>query len=289
MKQDSGYKLRFFAMLLLGLSIAGYGLAAMLSLDSGGNVALIQVHGTIGIAQPMQAGLNPDSIIELIDKAEDTPGIMAVVFDINSRGGAPVASQRIVERIQALNKTSVAVIRDTGASSGYWIASACDYVIASKYSVTGSIGVYGSYIGYYGLMDDYNVSYERYVGGELKDMGSPFKQPSELEAQVLRGKVRVMHELFLKDIQQNRNLSDLQLSQVASGTILLGQEAFELGLVDEVGGDRELELYLEQELGTGRVAMQKLKPRQGLLEGLLSMLSKAPLGVQAETAQLQLT
>jgi hypothetical protein len=59
--------------------------------------------------------------------------------------------------------------------------------------------------------------------------------------------------------------------------------------VDEVGGDRELELYLEQELGTGRVAMQKLKPRQGLLEGLLSMLSKAPLGVQAETAQLQLT
>jgi len=271
MKQELRFKTRYFSFLLLALILAGYIISMLLATETG-NVGVIPVHGTIGEGL---SGVAPEQVIELIDKANENPSIAAIVFDINSRGGSPVASQRIVDKIKRINKTTIAIIRDIGASSGYWIASACNHVIASKYSITGSIGVYGSYIGYYGLMKDYNVTYERFVSGELKDMGSPFKQPTQVEKQLLQSKIKLMQGYFLEDVKQNRNLSEKELSQISTGVILLGKEAKALGLVDEVGGDTELEAYLNSLNISPSFTSYKL--RHSLIKSLSSMLTRNPI------------
>ena len=105
-----------------------------------GNVALIKIEGEIG-GQSIFGGVSVDDIISLIDEAERNPNVKVVVFSINSPGGSIVSVQEIVERIKVMEKPRIAWIRDVGTSGAYWIASACDAIVASPFSITGSIGV----------------------------------------------------------------------------------------------------------------------------------------------------
>jgi protease-4 len=141
--------------------------------EQSGNVAVIPVKGTI-----MTEGSNDlfssasiassTQIVADIEDASNDPEIKAIIFEIDSPGGAPVASDEIVQAIKNSNKTTVAWIRETGASGAYWIASATDYIVANKLSITGSIGVLESYLEFSGLMDHYNVTYERMNGGNTR-------------------------------------------------------------------------------------------------------------------------
>jgi protease-4 len=286
MKQNSGF--RFFLFLLAGLFIISWIIAAIMGGFTGedvysGNIAVIPIQGFIGFSSPgaFSDVLSPDTTKGLIQKAALAPNIKAIVFDINSGGGTPVASETIVNAIKGVNKTTVAIIRDIGASGAYWVASAADAIIASKYSITGSVGVRGSFIGYYGLLQRYNMSYERLVSGELKDVGDPFKPMSEAERAILQKRIDEMHMLFLEDVQANRNLTSVQRAQISTGNIYLGQEAKALGLVDIVGGDAELEAYLKHTLNLTQLTAVRLEPKKSFWESLPSLFAKFPLQVSS--------
>ena len=160
-----------------------------------GNVAVIAIKGPImaensGGMFGSGAATSTD-IVNYIEEAEKDPGVKAVLFEINSPGGTAVASDEIAQAIHLLkektNKTTVAWIREVGASGGYWIASASEYIVANRMSITGSIGVISSYLDFSGLMDRYDVNYQRLVSGEHKDMGTPFKPLSKEEEIILLG------------------------------------------------------------------------------------------------------
>lgn len=146
---------------------------------SDANVAIIPVKGVIMVDDSSSLFTDyasSEDIKELIVKANKKPMIKAIILDINSPGGSAVASQEIADAMKRTNKTSVAVIREVGASGGYWVASSCDHVIANSMSITGSIGVIASYLQFSGFLNDYNVTYERLVAGKYKDMGTPYKE-----------------------------------------------------------------------------------------------------------------
>src|SRR3990172_9614359 len=181
--------------LIIGLFVALFVFSLFMSLmikafsdfddDNGvgfGNVAIIRIYGPI---LTTDGGLlsgevtKSDDILKFIKKANESDEIKAVVFEINSPGGSAVASDEIGRAIKEMNKTTVAWIREVGASGGYWIASSTDHIIANRMSITGSIGVIGSYLEFSGLLNRYNVTYQRMVSGKYKDMGSPFKELSD--------------------------------------------------------------------------------------------------------------
>src|SRR3989344_5530558 len=124
------------------------------------------------------------SISWFLEKDQDVIGEKIIVLPLEGTitsggstdlfGGSSLSSLTFAEKIKELNKTKYAVIREVGASGAYWVASATDKIYASPMSITGSVGVIGSYLEFSGLFDKYGVGYERLVGGEYKDIGSPF-------------------------------------------------------------------------------------------------------------------
>ncbi len=246
--------------IILGLVILSFFLSVIASVfieddfnGIDGNVAVIEITGTILAEEDVdfifEEVTSSDDIRTLIRRAERNDDIKAIVFKINSPGGSAVASEEIANEIKKTNKTTVAWIREIGTSGAYWIASASDYVIANRMSITGSIGVTASYLGFSGFIAEHNVTYERLVSGNLKDIGSPFKEMTEEEKVLFQKSLDSIHEYFVEEIAENRNLKKRDVEKIATGQFFIGAEAKELGLVDELGGREEVIAYIEEKIG----------------------------------------
>jgi len=180
-------------------------------------------------------GISSTQTIKYLKELKDDNSVKGVIFEINSPGGTVVASQEISDAVKNLNKTNYAVIREVGASGGYWIASSSDKIYVSPMSITGSIGVIGSYLEFSGLFEKYGVDYERLVAGEKKDIGTPYRDLKAEERLLLETKLGKIHEFFIREVAENRNMDVEDVRNLATGEFYLGQEAFELGLVDQFG------------------------------------------------------
>lgn len=248
----------FLLFLALGSMIAAgiIGLVAGTSSDSyeiedgDGNVALIKINGVILTdASTDMWGESTDTgsteIVESINSAKDNPAIKAVLFEINSPGGSGVAADEIAAAVKGLNKTSVAYVRDLGASAAYWIASSTDYILANRLSFVGSIGVIASYIEISGLLQDYNVTYQRFVSGKYKDFGTMYRKPTQEERNLFQEQLDQVHEIFIQEVALNRNMSVEKIRDIGNGMIFTGVQAKELGLIDEFGGKDEAIKYIE--------------------------------------------
>lgn len=266
---SAGFSLLFFLIFLMFF-------ASTLALFGGveefkeGNIAVIPIRGpiTVGDMQAFTAqGVKSTDIIDLITKAEDDEKIKAIILDINSPGGAPVASDEIARAVKETNKTTVSVIRETGASGAFWIATAADRVFANRMSMTGSIGVRGSYLEIAGLIQDFNVSYRRLVAGKYKDAGTPYKEMTPEEQALFQQLLDDLHEEFITAVAENRNMPEEQVRDAADGFVMLGSKAHELGFIDELGGTEEALNYLEQQLNitAETIEYKKAKTLQDLL------------------------
>ena len=281
MKSEPRAKLWIVIVFLAGLFLVSSSFAGCIALltateapSSSGNVALIKIHGPIVSGE--QSGFfaedvaASDTIIDLLETAEDDPSIKAIMIEINSPGGSAVASDEIGTAMKALKKPTVSYIREVGASGGYWIASSTDYIFANRMSITGSIGVIGSYLEFSGLLRDWNITYEQLISGEHKDMGIPFKPLTKEERAILQGELDRIHIFFIEEVARNRNLTKEQVKELATGRIYLGIEAEELGLIDALGGRKDAEEYLRQQLNE-TITVAELEPPISFLDFLSSV------------------
>lgn len=240
-----------------------------------GNVALIKLNGVItgngGSSYITGSTISSQEIVSFIEDAENDPWIEAIVIEINSPGGSAVASDEIAAALKKTTKPTVAVIREVGASGGYWVASATDHVIANRMSITGSIGVISSYLEFSGLMEKYGVSYERLVAGDKKDLGSPFRELTLEEKEVLQNKLDIIHDYFIQAVADNRGLSVSETEQLATGEFFLGIEAQQLSLVDELGDMATAESYLTENYEIGKITYQSYEHELTLMELLQSV------------------
>jgi len=215
-----------------------------------GNVALIPIEGIILGTDDSEAFFESVTssldTVELIEKADKNPNIRAVILEINSPGGSAVASEEIANAVKKTNKTTVAWIREVGASGAYWIASSADYIVANRVSITGSIGVIASYLEFPGLLEEYNITYRRLVAGKYKDIGSPFKEMTDEEKGIFQQNLDVIRDYFVSEVAKNRKMSKKDVDKIANGLFYLGVQAKELSLIDEIGGKDEVISYIEE-------------------------------------------
>jgi len=246
--------------IIIGLTILSFFISVFISLfiDDGfesinSNVAVIDISGTIVADKDtdflFEDVTSSDEIRRLIRRANKNDKIKAIIFRINSPGGSAVASEEIANEIKKTNKTTVAWIREIGTSGAYWIASSSDHIVANRMSITGSIGVIASYLGFSGFLEDHNISYERLVSGNLKDIGSPFKDMTEEERKLFQKSLDEIHDYFIEEVAKNRNLRKRDVEKIATGAFYTGTEAKKLGLVDELGGRDEVISYIEEQIG----------------------------------------
>jgi len=235
-----------------------------------GNVALIPIVGQITVDGTAALGsrtVSSEDIVAFITEADANPQVKAIVLEINSPGGSAVASDEIAAALKKTEKPVVALIREVGASGGYWVASAADYVVANRMSITGSIGVISSYLEFSGLMEKYGVGYERLIVGERKDLGTPFRELSTEERKIMERKLAHIHNFFIEEIAENRRLPKEKVKEMATGEFFLGVEALPLGLVDELGNLDAVEEYLKQQ-GLTRIDYIRYEKKASFVESL---------------------
>ncbi|MCG2717332.1 MAG: signal peptide peptidase SppA [Nanoarchaeota archaeon] len=244
---------------LLGLWLVAFAISYVMSGSAApvlgdGKIVLIPIYGVItgdgSSSLPFGAETsNSAQIVEYINQAGKDDNIKGVILEINSPGGTVVASKEIADAVKVLKskKPVVAWIREVGASGGYWIASASNKIVADSMSITGSIGVTSSYLEYTGLMDEYGIGYEQLIAGKYKDVGSPFRELKVEERNILQGKLAMIQAHFVNAVAENRGLDKDYVMGISTGMFYLGQEAYNYGLVDYLGG-KDLAINVTKEL-----------------------------------------
>jgi protease-4 len=230
--------------------IIGFFLSDTSGIATEGNVAHISIQGPIMATS--DDGIfasditESEEIVKFIEEADKNPEIKAILIEINSPGGSAVASAEIAEALLKTNKTTVAWIREAGASGAYWIASSTDHIVAHPLSITGSIGVIASYLDFAQFINRYNVTYQRLVAGKYKDMGTPFRHLTDEEEDIFQQSLDSMHDYFIEAVANNRGLDEEEVRKAATGQFYIGKDAKEIGLVDELGGKAEAIAYIEK-------------------------------------------
>jgi protease-4 len=271
-------KIKITILIIISLFVLSWLVASLFDGSSFGNVAHIKINGAIMAEKGgfFDSGVASSSeIVSFIEKADTDSSIKAILLEINSPGGAPVASAEIAEAVKKSSKPVVALIRDSGTSGAYWVASSAYKIVAHPLSVTGSIGVYGSYLQYSGLLDRFNITYERMVGGKYKDIGSQFKPLTDDERESLQNTIDLMHEYFIQSVAENRNMSLEDMRKLADGNFYLGIEAKKLGLIDFLGGKEVAEEVIKQRLNTTEISYVEYKTKTSIFDVFGGMMSNA--------------
>jgi protease-4 len=184
-------------------------------------------------------GLITDSrvVIKQLDRYQDDASIKAIVLRINSPGGAVGPAQEIlreVEKVRAKKKI-VASLGTVAASGGYYIASGANLIMANRGTATGSIGVIMQFTNVEGLTKKLGLDFFNLKAGRYKDVGSPFRPMTPEDKAYLQGLIDNIYQQFINDVAHNRKIPAAKLKSLAEGRIYSGEEAKQVGLVDEFG------------------------------------------------------
>ncbi len=207
-------------------------------------IAIIEIDGLIVNGSKsglLGGGENPMSVfMEKLNVAKNDPDVKAVVLRINSPGGTVTASNMMYHALTEFKaktkKPVVACMLDVAASGGYYIAAGCDGIVAGPSTVTGSIGTIMQTVSFAGTMEKIGVKAVAIKSGKLKDVGSPLRDLSEDEREVLQDMITKFFEQFLDVILKGRkNITEEKLRQLADGRVYIGTDAKENGLVDRIG------------------------------------------------------
>lgn len=241
-------------LVLIGglIGIFSYGFSAVS--DGECNIAILPIEGVI---MPFGNGVEysefvvtPNDVRDYLDLVhEDDLFIEGVMFEINSPGGTPVASQDIAEQIKALDLPTAALIRDMGASGGYMVASAADRIFASTMSDVGSIGVTMSYVEESEKNAEEGLTYVPLSTGKFKDAGDPNKPLSDEERAYFERELKTVHDEFISIVASNRNLPFDDVAALADGSTMVGSRAVEAKLIDQIGGREDVRAYFAEQLG----------------------------------------
>ena len=199
-----------------------------LALFAGDGVGVLQIEGAIDDSRDVTTELK---------RFKDAPWIKAVVVRIDSPGGAVAPTQEIVEEIQKTKKSKplIASLGGMAASGGYYIASACDKIIANPGTLTGSIGVIMQLTNVEELMKKIGVKGYNIKSGANKDIGSPFQPLSPEGREILQSLVDDVYRQFVTAVAKGRGLDEAVVKKLADGRVYSGAQAKELGLIDQFG------------------------------------------------------
>ena len=200
-------------------------------LESDNQIAIVEIQGMITGSRV--------TVRQLRD-FQHNPKVKGIILRINSPGGGVGPSQEIynaVTRIREEGRKKIfASLGSVAASGGYYIASAADTIFANPGTLTGSIGVIMAFSNIQDLIEKIGIRPEVIKSGAFKDVGSPVRPISSEERKLLQNLVDDVHQQFVEDVAKGRNLPIQDVQRLADGRVYTGRQAFELKMVDHLGG-----------------------------------------------------
>ena len=234
------------------------------SLFAADKIALIDVNGMLtndNEPKLLGKGEHPVSLLlEQLDKARRDRAVKAVLLRINSPGGTVVATELMHDEIvhfkRRTGKPVIALMMDVAASGAYYIACACDEIVAQPSTVTGSIGVIMLTFEISGTMNMIGVTSDAITSGPHKDSGSPFRKMQPEERELFQQIVNEMYERFVRVVDEARpNLDETKVRELADGRVYIAAQALENGLIDRIATVRETIQAVKQRIGAKKTRL----------------------------------
>jgi protease-4 len=215
----------FFAVLFL---IGRYAGGRPSRFAFGDKIAIVEVKGVIS---------QSSGIIEELQQYVEDEGVKGIILRIDSPGGGVGPAQEIYREIIKIKpkKKVVTSMGSVAASGGYYIACASDRIVANPGTITGSIGVIMQFSNLEELLKKIGIKGVVLKSGEHKDIGSPFREMTPEEKRIMQEVLDNVHQQFIQAVADGRKLDRAKVVQIADGRILTGEQAKNLGLVDEMG------------------------------------------------------
>lgn len=176
-----------------------------------------------------------------LERAARDPLVRAVILRLDTPGGEVTASDIIYHEVLEFKERTrlpvVGLMMATTASGGYYIAMACDHLLAHPSSLTGSIGVISIFPDVHELLGKVGVRVNVIKSRDLKDAGGPFREMTEDERRVFQGIIDEYYGTFLDVVLKGRRgaLTKDELRAAADGRVFTARQALELKLIDGVG------------------------------------------------------
>lgn len=258
MKKDTGKTLIKVFMVLLILGLLGRAVYVI----SGGSASLPE--NTVAEVSVTGIIYEADSLIETLETLSKNDKVKGIIIRVNSPGGVITPTKEIFDFIQTINKPVYASMESVAASGGYYISAACDRIFAMPTTITGSIGVIMQMTNYEKLMNTIGIKNFALKSGTFKDIGSPDREMTEAEREILMLTVMDMYEQFVGDILKRRNIDEAVLRENADGRIFTGRRAFDLGFVDNLGSRRDAFEEIKNELKLENLELRNFDHKETL-------------------------
>ena len=201
-------------------------------------IAVVVAKGNILDGQQPEGTVGADTLAQILSELHYDPSIKALVLRVDSPGGSAFASDVIRDALyySQLNLPVVVSMGSYAASGGYWIAAEADKIVALPTTITGSIGVYSMIP----TVDESLAALGIYSDGVgTTDIAGIMQLDRPMTAQaksILRSSVNNIYARFVTLVANGRSTPIADIELIAKGRIWTGQQALELGLVDELGG-----------------------------------------------------
>jgi protease-4 len=227
----------FFAFFLAVLISSFFLFAGWVAMHLMGDRSLLTATPKVGVVLVKGVIFDSRPTLEQMKKYLEDDQVKAIILRLDSAGSAVAPAQEIYREIGKVKtkKKVVAPFGSVAASGAYYMASACDHIVANPGTLTGSIGVVMELPNFRELLKKIGVSLEVVKSGEFKDTGSPVRRMTSQEKELLETLIRDIHRQFVGDVARARKLSREQIESVANARVISGEEAKRLGLVDTLG------------------------------------------------------
>lgn len=240
-----------------------------------GTIAYIHAVGEITQGESKRGGMSADEISDAIRDAVNDSSVEALLLRIDSPGGSAVASETIRHALQRARVFAglpiIVSMGSTAGSGAYWVASEADYIVADPATLTGSIGVIAGKAAGTQLWEKLGINWGTIARGENADMWTMTAPFTAAQHKRLDDLVGGVYDAFKQRVAEGRDMTPQQVAAIAKGRVWTGQQALQLGLVDELGGFYDALVYAKGTIGvaeTDRVLLKTFPAPENFLEKL---------------------
>lgn len=234
-------------------------------------VAVITIDGTI---QYDGTASSPEGLKSLLDEAEASPHIRAVVLRVDSGGGVATAGEEMAEYLSAFSKPVVVSSASTNASAAYEISSQADYIFTAKSTSIGAIGTAIQITDTSELMDMLGINIQDITSAGSKDSTYGTRPLTDEERAYYQDMVDQINEVFIQNVAEGRSMDVEEVRALATGLTFTGMDAVENGLADEIGTKEDAIEKAADLAGMTSYAVIELDQDTDELSAMLDLLSE---------------
>jgi protease-4 len=213
--------------------------------ESDNKIAIINIEGVITTGEVAYGVAGSDTIVNNIRKAIKDDSVKALVLRVNSPGGDVYASELITNALDEFKLSGRPIITSMGdiaASGGVWVTTRSEKIYAENETLTGSIGVYGMIPTIEGIYDWAGISVDGISSTKAGEWDPRLNMPEDVKSSI-QASVDEVYKKFVTTVSENRDMSYEEVHAIAKGRIWSGEQALQIGLVDEIGNINDAIFY----------------------------------------------